>query len=293
MQWSSIAMIYLKIIVLAILQGACELLPVSSSAHVIIAEKLMGIDPVAPSMTLLLVMLHTGTMFAVIIYFRRAWKESYFRSRETFRSFACLVVAATFLTGIIGIVLKEVIEKIFLRGTAHAQVEMIFGNLGLIGVSLAVVGILIIFSGLREEVRRPFREVGLKESAWIGAVQGLCLPFRGFSRSGATISTGLLAGVAKRQVEEFSFALVVVLTPPVILREVYRMLEVHRAVSVGSSGLFDLFLPSIFGMAASFLAGLLALKWLSRWLEAGRWKYFGFWCLTMAAISLYLYHTGF
>ena len=286
-------MMFLKIIILAILQGACELLPVSSSAHVIIAEKLMGINPVAPAMTLLLVMLHTGTMFAVIIYFRRAWKESYFKSGATFRSFASLVLIATFLTGTIALALKEIIEKVFLRGTPHAQVEMIFGNLGLIAISLAVVGIFIIFSGRRKKGLRLASDIGLRESAWIGAVQALCMPFRGFSRSGATISTGLLTGVSRREAEEFSFALVVVLTPPVIIREVYRLLEAHGSVSLGASGLFDLFIPSIFGMVASFLAGLLALRWLSNWLEAGRWKYFGYWCLTVAAIALYLYHTGF
>lgn len=288
-------MLFLKIIILAILQGACELLPVSSSAHVIIAEKLMGINPIAPSMTLLLVMLHTGTMFAVIVYFRRAWKESYFKSKETFRSFAILVVIATFLTGTIGLALMEIIQKIFLRGTPHAQVEMIFGNLGLIAISLAVVGIFIIVSGRREKGRRFASDVGVRESAWMGIVQAFCLPFRGFSRSGATISTGLLTGVSKREAEEFSFALVIVLTPPVIIREVWRLLEAHSAASLGASGLFDLFIPSIFGMVASFLAGLLALRWLSNWLEAGRWKYFGYWCLTMSAVALYLHlhYTGF
>ena len=65
-----------KILVLAIIQGMAELLPVSSSAHVIVAEKLMGLDPTRPDMTLLLVMLHTGTMFAVMLYFWRGWKET-------------------------------------------------------------------------------------------------------------------------------------------------------------------------------------------------------------------------
>ncbi|MGC7532782.1 undecaprenyl-diphosphate phosphatase, partial [Pandoraea pneumonica] len=64
----------LQILVLAVIQGAAELLPVSSSAHVIAAEKLMGLDPTAPQMTLLLVMLHTGTMFAVIAYFWKSWR---------------------------------------------------------------------------------------------------------------------------------------------------------------------------------------------------------------------------
>jgi undecaprenyl-diphosphatase len=65
-----------KVIILAIVQGLAELLPVSSSAHVIVAEKLMGLDPSSPQMTLLLVMLHTGTMFAVILFFRSTWKSA-------------------------------------------------------------------------------------------------------------------------------------------------------------------------------------------------------------------------
>ena len=65
-----------KVIILAIVQGLAELLPISSSAHVIVAEKLMGLDPSSPQMTLLLVMLHTGTMFAVILFFRSAWKSA-------------------------------------------------------------------------------------------------------------------------------------------------------------------------------------------------------------------------
>ena len=62
------------VLILAIIQGFAELLPVSSSAHVIVAEKLMGFDPSAPDMTFLLVMLHTGTMFAVIVYFWKSWR---------------------------------------------------------------------------------------------------------------------------------------------------------------------------------------------------------------------------
>ena len=71
-------MTILEVVVLAIIQGLAELLPVSSSAHVVVAEKLMGLDPSSPQMTLLLVMLHTGTMFAVIVYFWKVWKKTYF-----------------------------------------------------------------------------------------------------------------------------------------------------------------------------------------------------------------------
>ena len=89
-----------KIVLLAVVQGLAELLPVSSSAHVIVTEKLVGLDPKSPEMTLLLVMLHTGTMFAVIVYFWRAWKEGIFASREVFKQQAVRLVVATLLTAV-------------------------------------------------------------------------------------------------------------------------------------------------------------------------------------------------
>jgi hypothetical protein len=98
-------------------------------------------------------------------------------------------------------------------------------------------------------------------------VQGLCLPFRGFSRSGATISTGLLLGLDKVRSEEFSFALAVVLTPAVILREGYRPFRAHDLLVANGTDLLSLTGPSVLGMALSFVAGLVALKWLSRWLN--------------------------
>src|SRR6478752_10260745 len=99
-------MTLLQIFILAMIQGAAELLPVSSSAHVIAAEKNMGLDPSSPEMTFLLVMLHTGTMFAVIVYFWNAWRLSYFSSAEVFWKTAKQVIVATVLTAIIGLALQ-------------------------------------------------------------------------------------------------------------------------------------------------------------------------------------------
>ncbi len=282
----------LKIMVLALVQGAAELLPVSSSAHVIVAEKLMRLDPTSPEMTLLLVMLHTGTMVAVILYFWGVWKENYFSSRRVFRNIVWRLVVATALTGVVGLFLKFLIEKFALKGTPHAQIELIFGNLYLIGLSLAAVGILIIYAGIQAGRRDRPQQPGLQGSSLIGVIQGVCLPFRGFSRSGATISVGLLLGIAKARAEEFSFALAVVLTPPVIGREVWRLLKAQTAPLTHTSVL-SLFLPSLLGMALSCLAGLLALKWLSRWLDQGRWHYFGIYCLAAAAVVLVLNKVGF
>jgi undecaprenyl-diphosphatase len=278
---------YFQILVLALIQGACELLPVSSSAHVIVAEKLMGLDPSSPEMTMLLVMLHTGTMFAVIVYFWNGWKRDYFASRAQFQWFAIQVVLATFFTGVVGVGLKFIIEKVFMRGVEHAEIENLFANLPLIAGALTAVGLLIIYAGLREQKTPRNTEIQPQHSFWIGIVQGLCLPFRGFSRSGATISTGLILGLPKQKLEEFSFALAVVLTPPIIAQEAHRLLKAH-ALS-GPDSVAHLFVPGLIGMVLSFIAGLLALKLLSRWLEGGRWKFFGFYCLVAAAAVLLIH----
>jgi len=288
-------MTILHILILAIIQGAAELLPVSSSAHVIAAEKLLGLDPTRPEMTLLLVMLHTGTMFAVICFYWKVWCAVFFRSRAEFLAFLRLLVAATALTGLVGLGLKFIIEKVALKGVAHAEVEMIFGNLTLISASLAVVGVLICYSGLKTQ--RSGQDGGpldLTGACSMGAIQGLCLPFRGFSRSGATISTGLILGLSRKQVEAFSFALAVVLTPPIIAMEVLRLLKAQHAAAAAGAGtsLVGLFLPSLTGMVLSFATGLLALRWLSTWLEKGRWHLFGIYCLCASLVTFVLSWSG-
>src|SRR4029077_5663198 len=158
--------------------------------------------------------------------------------------------------------------------------------LPLIGAALLVAGLLIIVAGLREPSRLEAKDVSTIAAAWIGAVQGLCLPFRGFSRSGATISTGLLLGVEKRRAEEFSFALAVILTPAAIAREALRLLKAHSFTQTGSGSVLQLLGPSLAGLLLSFVAGLLALQLLSRWLESGRWQIFGYYCFFAAATVL-------
>ena len=99
----------------------------------------------------------------------------------------------------------------------------------------------------------------------MGAVQGLCLPFRGFSRSGATISTGLLTGANRMRAERFSFALAVILTPAALAREALRVVKAsHAAAATGAPlDLHSSFVAALLGMVFSFLAGLAALRWLS------------------------------
>jgi len=283
---------FFQILILGLVQGAAELLPVSSSAHVIVAEKLMGIDPSSPEATFLLVMLHTGTMFAVIAYFWKSWGRDYFSNTQTFVAVAVNIVLATALTGVIGLGLQFVIGHVFLHGQGKAEIEDLFSNLWLMGGALLAAAILIFYSGAREEKKPGVDIMNLPKSLIIGAVQGLCLPFRGFSRSGATISTGLLLGIDRKLIEEFSFALAVVLTPVVVGRELMRLLKAHPEFKT-SGELAHLLTPGLVGMGCAFVAGFLALILLSRLLEAGKWKYFGIYCFVAALAVLGLAFAGF
>jgi undecaprenyl-diphosphatase len=296
------------VIVLAVVQGLAELLPVSSSAHVVVAEKLMGLDPSSPQMTLLLVMLHTGTMFAVIAYFWKQWRETYFASADAFKRVAVRLVWATALTGVVGEALIKVIEHTLFKGAPKSQIEDLFGRLDLIAPALACAGILILIAGLRESkageaevteaaslTRRPSGSVTMSQAGWMGFVQGLALPFRGFSRSGSTISTGMLVGASKERAERFSFALAVVLTPAVVAQEAMRLLKAtHAAAATGAPiDLHGTVAMSLLGAVFSFLAGLVALKWLSSWLENGRWYLFGIYCLVASGVVFYLHTRGY
>jgi undecaprenyl-diphosphatase len=298
----------LKVLILAIVQGLAELLPVSSSAHVVVAEKLLGLDPSSPEMTLLLVMLHTGTMFAVIFYFWAQWKRAYFATSDAFKRFAIRAIWATGLTGVIGYPLQKIVAKIAFPGAPKAQIEDLFGRLDLVAYALFAVGLLILWAGMKERnaeavatnaydrsVTRSGDNVTFSQAGWMGAIQGLSLPFRGFSRSGSTISTGLLTGANRERAERFSFALAVILTPAVVGREALRLLKAsHEATAAGVPiNLHASLIASLLGMVFSFLAGLAALRWLSSWLENGRWYLFGIYCLVASCVVFYLHHIGY
>src|SRR5471032_938468 len=234
-------------------------------------------------MTLLLVMLHTGTMFAVIAYFWTSWRTTYFSSAAAFRANAAYLVVATLATGVVGLALMQLIKYGYASNAADFEIEQLFGNARLMAAALAAAGVLIFVTGRRRG--DPGGDLSLRRAGWIGAVQGLCLPFRGFSRSGATISTGMALGVGRRRAEEFSFALAVVLTPAVILKEMHRLYKAHViGGELASGGLWHLLGPSLIGLVLSFAVGLLTLRWLSKWLEQGRWHLFGIYCLCASLV---------
>jgi len=237
----------------------------------------MGLDPSSPEMTFLLVALHIGTMFAVLLYFWPRWQARWPSSDG--RGQVRALSVATAATGVLGLGLKKIIEKTLLHGAPKAEIEALFSNMPLIAGALAAAGLLILIAA-RRDADGSVQALDVRRAGWIGAVQGVCLPFRGFSRSGATISAGLLLDLPRALAEDFSFALAVILTPPVVARELHRLSK-----AAGGMGLLtrELLMPGFLGMAFSFVAGLLALRWLSAWLEKGRWSWFGWYCLAASA----------
>ncbi|MES2392433.1 MAG: undecaprenyl-diphosphate phosphatase [Acidobacteriota bacterium] len=295
---------FYKILILAIVQGLAELLPISSSAHVVVAARAMNMAPMgSPEMSLLLVMLHTGTMFSVIVYFWKQWMRAYFSSGDAFKRFVVRAVWATVLTGVIGWPLQKVIVRVLFHGAPSAEIEDLFDRLDLIALAMFMAGLLILWAGINE--RKPEAEMTIDyersaarsggnvtfgQAGLMGAIQGICLPFRGFSRSGSTISVGLLAGSTREKAEGFSFAMAVIITPLVIARESLRVLHAAHA---GLLNLHDSVTSAGMGMVFSFIAGLAALKWLSSWLESGKWYLFGVYCLCASVAIWYLHQTGF
>ena len=281
-----------QIAILALIQGAAELLPVSSSAHVVVGKRLLGYQANDFEWAFLLVMLHTGTMFSVLIHFWSRWKP--------LLRYWPQLLAATILSAGLGYGLAKGIEKIFLGG---APIETLFRYLPGIAAALAAAGVVILLAGIKED-----RSPGTNETlSWphaiiTGLVQAICIPFRGFSRSGATISAQMFLGIHRMRAEEFSFALAVLLTPLVLGYSGKKMVEKHAemvqqwaasqpdAVHSLGSDVAHLFLPGVIGMAFSFVAGLLALKLLSAWMERGHWKWFGYYCLVAAAVVLTLHY---
>lgn len=287
-----------QVVLLAIVQGLTELLPVSSSAHVIVIAELLHQSMSTPANALLLVLLHTGTMFAVIVYFWRRWVAEFFSSWSKFVQFFKLLFGATFLSGVVGYPLMKIVERVLSHDGDRAEIETLFDKLNWIAPALAAVGVLIIYAGLREARRAQTpqqeteRTLTWPQAIVMGILQGIAIPFRGFSRSGSTISGGLLTSGTRVEIESFSFAMAVAITPLAIGREVLRAYKsAHLAGTAVPLG--AMLTPGVVGLVCAFVAGLLALRWLSRWLEQGRWHWFGVYCLLAAAVVGWLYHLGY
>jgi undecaprenyl-diphosphatase len=265
--------LYVQAIVMGIVQGLTEFLPISSSGHLIIVPFLMGWnDPFITSLAFS-VMLHIGTLAALLVYFRSDWvrlvpaglaaiRDRSFRG-EPDRRLAWLLVAATIPAAIAGFLLSDVIETAF-------------REIGLVAVTL-VGGAVILWLADRWGARtKGVDDVTFPVAIGIGAAQALAL-VPGISRSGISISAARFAGLDREAAARFSFLMATPITAGAALFEVRKLATGEAGVDVSAG-------PLIAGMLAAFVSGMIAIGFLLRYLRTRSLNVFVVYRLVLAAI---------
>jgi undecaprenyl-diphosphatase len=275
-------MTLIQALVIAVLQGATELFPVSSLGHAVILPKLLGwsIDQKAPEFLPFLVVLHLGTATALLLYFWRDWLgfalgvlgkgANAASERRTF----VLVCVATLPAVVLGFALEHILRAFFGSPVLAAIFLIVNG------------GILFIGERIKHAGSKSVNEIGWKAALVIGAAQALAL-IPGISRSGATMVGGVVAGLTHKDAARFSF----LLATPVIAGA--GVLEVPKMLKLAQSGT-----PIAIDMGTAVVAGLAAgiTAWLSVWALMHYFKKneiealnpFAFYCWAAGVISLAL-----
>lgn len=267
--------IFVQALIMGVVQGLTEFLPVSSSGHLIIVPFLFGWhDPFLTSLAFS-VMLHIGTLCALLVYFRADWlrlvpagfaaaRDRSFRG-DADRRLAWLLVAATVPAAIAGLLFDQVIE------TAFREV-------GLVAITLVVGGGILWLADRRGAQTKGVHDVTLMTALGIGVAQALAL-VPGISRSGISIAAARLAGLDRASAARFSFLMATPVTAGASLFEVRRLLTGEAGVDVNVG-------PLLVGMIAAFVSGALAISVLLRFLRTNSLSVFVWYRLGLAAIVL-------
>jgi undecaprenyl-diphosphatase len=247
----------LQALVMGVVQGLTEFLPVSSSGHLVIVPALLGwTDPLITSLEFSVV-IHIGTLVALLVYFRDDWlrlipaglatmRDRSFRG-DPDRRLAWLIVAATIPAGIAGLLLNDLVEERF------REVLLV--------AAMLVVGGVILFVAERVGARRhSIDDLSFRTALAIGVAQAVAL-VPGISRSGISIAAGLIAGLDRETAARFSFLMATPITVAAIAAESWRLLAGEAGVAVQP-------LPLIVGILAAMVSGLLAIEVLLRFLHA-------------------------
>jgi undecaprenyl-diphosphatase len=251
----------LQAIILGIVQGITEWLPISSSGHLVIFQQLFGLQvPVFFD-----VLLHLGTLTVIFVFF---WKDiiKLFKalvqrdSNSEYGKLLIFITIGSIPTALIGILFNEVLASFF-------------SNLLVVGIGLIATGTLLFFC----ERRESNKELKLRDSLWIGLVQGLAI-IPGISRSGATIGTGLLRGLNREKVTRFSFLLSI---PAIIGAAIFESGNVTWSTVE--------WFPVIVGIVVSGLVGYFSLKLLLRFVKERRLRWFSWYCWGLGVLLLTLF----
>lgn len=270
---------WLEALILGLIQGLTEYLPVSSSGHLAIGQALFGMENGEDNL-MFTVAVHIATILSTLVIL---WKEVNWMLRGLFNfavhvplgdadlkknagtRYALNILVSMIPVGIVGVFFKDEVEAIFGSG------------LLIVGSCLMVTAVLLIFSYYAKPCQKE--NISLWDAFVIGIAQA-CAVLPGLSRSGSTIATGLLLGNKKEQLAQFSFLMVI---PPILGEALLDTMKIIKGENV--LGSIDV-LPLVIGFIAAFLSGCLACKWMINIVKKGKLIYFGIYCAIIGAITI-------
>lgn len=265
-------------LILGLLQGLTEYLPISSSGHLTIASSLFGIE--GEQNLAFTILVHVATVLSTLVIL---WKEIVWIFKDLFAKqqwnsysnlnygtkYAINIVASMIPIGIVGVFFKEDIEAIFGAGTT------------VVGIMLLVTSMLLIFSYYAKPRQKETISVG--NAFVIGLAQALAV-LPGLSRSGSTIATGILLGNKKENLAQFSFLMVI---PPILGEALLDVKDViESATASGAAGQSTSVWVLLIGFMAAFLSGCAACKWMISIVRKGKLVYFGIYCALAGILTL-------
>ena len=249
---------FLDALILGILQGITEFLPVSSSGHLVLGQKLLGINVPGNAFE---VILHIGTLMSILVVF---WPDIHsllndIKDYQT-RTYIFTLLLGTMPAIIVGLSLKD-------------QIALMFDNVHFVALALIVTGIILISS---KWFLNKKSDLTLIKGFNIGLAQALAI-IPGISRSGVTICTGLAMGLSTKEAARFSFLLAI---PAISGAGILTAMDIDK-ISLGMDVIFV-------GFLSSFLVGWAALKWLLNLLKTGKFHWFGVYCLLLGIIAAWI-----
>lgn len=264
----------LDAVLLAILQGLTEFLPVSSSGHLVLAQQLLNLHN--PQIVSFDVFVHFGTLISVVIVF---WKDiieilrSFFKALKTYRAKEEHKKTEYFHLGIaivIGSIPAEVIGLAF-----HRQIEEIFTDPKFVAMNIVITGLILFLTRLAKPVKG--KKVGIPSSIIIGLAQMVAI-LPGISRSGLTMSAALFLKISPVQAARFSFLLSIPVIAGATLLATYKLIA--DGTTIG-------YLQIVVGIALSAIAGYVAIKLLLRIMEKGKFSWFSLYCLVIGIFGIF------
>ena len=259
-------MSWLQALILGIIQGLTEYLPVSSSGHLAIGSALFGLN--GEENLTFAIAVHAATVLSTLVVLRKEIAELFiglfaFRwNKET--QYIVKLIISMIPIGIVGLFFKDKVEEIFGSG------------LLIVGCMLLLTAVLLLFSYYAKP--RQKSEISFKDAFIIGLSQAIAV-IPGLSRSGTTISTGILLGNKKESIAKFSFLMVIA---PILGEAVLDLAKGN--FSTTESGISSTVL--IIGFLAAFISGTIACKWMLDIIKKGKWSYFAYYCIVIGTITI-------